>query len=225
MAGPLRLSSTISTVSLERGNAEAAHIQLSACIASIGTGGDAIDAGPGPAQIVEFAGTTWAEKRCPCVDTLNWLLDLFPFTAWLLDSEWLLGLLLFALTVTVMSLGVPGVLVPISFSSGALLGGWEGMAVVGIGALLGSQAFFVVARRWLAARIRRRWDARLKRFDSEIARRGFFYLLGLRLVGVPHLPLTAASALSPIRARSFALASLIGFLPAIGLAAMAGSAV
>jgi uncharacterized membrane protein YdjX (TVP38/TMEM64 family) len=159
------------------------------------------------------------------VDNLNWLLELFPFAASLFGSEWLLGLLLFTLTVTVMSLGVPGVLVPISFSSGALLGGWEGMAVVGIGALLGSQVFFTVTRRWLGGRIRRRWDARLRRFDGEIARRGFFYLLGLRLLGVPHLALTAASALSPIRARSFALATLLGFLPAIGLAAMAGSAI
>lgn len=171
------------------------------------------------------AGTTWAEKRCPCVDILGWLLDLFPFAGSLLDSEWLLGLLLFALTVTVMGFGVPGVLLPISFSSGALLGEWEGMTVVGVGALLGSQAFFVVARRWLGGRIRRRWAERLRRFDHEIARRGFFYLLGLRLVGVPHLALTAASALSPIRAHSFALATLIGFLPAIGLAAMAGAAV
>jgi uncharacterized membrane protein YdjX (TVP38/TMEM64 family) len=163
--------------------------------------------------------------RCPGVDTSSWLLDLFPFVQSLLDSEWLLGLLIFGLTAAVMSFGVPGVLVPISFSSGALLGGWEGMAVVGIGALLGSQAFFVVTRRWLGPRLRHRWGERLKRFDGEIARRGFLYLLGLRLVGAPHLALTTASALSPIRARSFALATLLGLLPAIGLAAMAGSAV
>jgi len=143
----------------------------------------------------------------------------------LLDSEWLLGLLIFSLTAAVMSFGVPGVLVPISFSSGALLGGWEGMAVVGIGALLGSQAFFMVTRRWLGAHLRHRWGDRLKRLDGEIARRGFFYLLGLRLLGMPHLALTAASALSPMRARSFALATLLGLLPAIGLAAMAGSAI
>jgi len=143
----------------------------------------------------------------------------------LLDSEWLLGLLIFSLTAAVMSFGVPGVLVPISFSSGALLGGWEGMAVVGVGALLGSQAFFMVTRRWLGAHLRHRWGDRLKRLDGEIARRGFFYLLGLRLLGMPHLALTAASALSPMRARSFALATLLGLLPAIGLAAMAGSAI
>jgi uncharacterized membrane protein YdjX (TVP38/TMEM64 family) len=172
-----------------------------------------------------FAGTIWAANRCPGVDLTTWLLDLFPFAPSLLDSEWLLGLLLFALTAAVMSFGVPGVLVPISFSSGALLGGWEGMAVVGIGALLGSQVFFVATRRWFGARVRHRWGERLKHFDGEIGRRGFFYVLGLRLVGMPHLALTAASALSPMRARSFALATLLGFLPAIGLAAMAGSAV
>jgi len=159
------------------------------------------------------------------VDASSWLVDLFPFMPSLLDSEWLLGLLIFSLTAAVMSFGVPGVLVPISFSSGALLGGWEGMAVVGIGALLGSQAFFMVTRRWLGAHLRHRWGDRLKRLDGEIARRGFFYLLGLRLLGMPHLALTAASALSPMRARSFALATLLGLLPAIGLAAMAGSAI
>jgi uncharacterized membrane protein YdjX (TVP38/TMEM64 family) len=66
---------------------------------------------------------------------------------------------------------------------------------------------------------------RIERFDQTIAQRGFFYLLGLRLLGMPHMLVTAASALSPLRARSFALATLLGFLPAVTIAAMAGSAV
>lgn len=163
--------------------------------------------------------------HCAEVPDLNLLFDLFPFVTPVLDSEWLIGLLVFALTATAVGLGVPGVLLPISFSSGALLGGWEGMGTVVAGALLGSQAFFAVTRRWLAERVRRRWGERLRRFDREIARRGFFYLVGLRLAGVPHVLVSAASALSPIRARSFALATALGLLPAIGLAAMAGSAV
>jgi len=155
----------------------------------------------------------------------SWIFDLFPFFGPLLDSQWLIGLLFFALTATVIGFGVPGMLVPISFSSGALLGSWEGTGPVIAGALLGSQAFFMVTRRWLAGRVRKRWGERLTRLNGEIERRGFFYLLGLRLAGIPHVVLTAASALSPMRARSFALATLLGFLPAIGLAAMAGSAV
>lgn len=163
--------------------------------------------------------------RCPHVSTLDWIFEQVPFLASLVGNDLLLGLVFVILTATVMSVGVPGMLLPISFSSGALLGGWLGMAVVVVGALLGSQAFFAVTRRWLSARVRARWGPRLERIDTDIGKRGFGYLLGLRLLGVPHLLVTVASALSPIRARSFALATGLGLLPAITLAAMAGSAV
>ena len=159
------------------------------------------------------------------MDIVGWLFEQVPFLAPLLASEWLLGLALLMLTATLIAFGVPGVLVPISFSSGALLGGWIGMLCVIAGAVIGTQVFFVATRRWFAARVRRRWGERLAKFDRSISKRGFFYLVGLRLAGVPHLLVSGASALSAIRARSFALATLLGFLPAIGLAAMAGSAI
>ena len=159
------------------------------------------------------------------MDIVGWLLEQAPFVAWLVANELLLALGFLALTATLFAFGVPGVLLPLSFSSGALLGGWIGMLAVIVGAVLGSQMLFVATRRWLGDRLRRRWGARLSRFDRTMEQRGFLYLLGLRLVGAPHLLVTASSALSAIRARSFVLATLLGFLPAIGLAAMAGSAV
>jgi len=159
------------------------------------------------------------------VDIVGWLFEQVPFLAVLLDSELLLSLLFLTLTAVVMASGTPGMLVPISFSSGALLGGWLGILAVVLGATLGSHAFFVVSRKWLAGRLRRRWEGRLEGFDRNIEKRGFVYLLGLRLVGVPHLPVTAACALSAIRARSFLVATLLGFLPAVAIAATAGAAV
>ena len=159
------------------------------------------------------------------MDIVGWIFDQVPVLAPLFGSEVLLGLALLTLTATLVAFGVPGVLLPLSFSSGALLGGWLGMLVVVAGAVLGSHALFVATRGWLAARVRRRWGDRLRRFDDNVSRRGFFYLLGLRLAGAPHMLVTAASGLSAIRARSFVLATLLGFLPAITLAAMAGSAV
>lgn len=159
------------------------------------------------------------------METLDWLVQHYPFLAPLLDNELLIGLAVLALTAAATGLGVPGTLVPISFSSGALLGGWLGAGVVVTGALLGSLAFFAVTRLWLAGPARRRFGTRLARFDEGFAKRGFAYLLGLRLVGVPHVLVTAASALSAIRPRSFALATLLGFLPAVALSALAGSAV
>ena len=159
------------------------------------------------------------------IETSRLLLEQLPFFSDLVGSELLLGLAFVALTATLMGLGIPGVLLPLSFSSGVMLGGWTGMLVVVAGAVLGTQAFFVVTRRWLAARIRARWGERLKRFDGDMEKRGFFYLLGLRLLGAPHPLVSAASALSPLRAGSFALATLIGMAPAVALAAAAGSAI
>ena len=159
------------------------------------------------------------------MDTASWLFDSVPFLASLVGSDVLLGLALLTLTAALVGSGVPGVLLPLSFSSGALLGGWLGMLVVIAGAVIGSHALFLATRSWLGARVRRRWGAKLERFDHAVGKRGFFYLLGLRLIGVPHVLVTASSALSAIRARSFALATLLGFLPAIALSAMAGSVI
>ena len=159
------------------------------------------------------------------MDIVGSLFDQAPFIATFLQSDVLLAFAFLTLTATLVAFGVPGVIVPISFSSGALLGGWFGMLVVIAGAVLGSHALFVVTRRWLSERLRRRWGERLARFDRNIEKRGFYYLLGLRLIGAPHVLVTASSALSAVRARSFVLATMLGFLPAITLAAMAGSAV
>jgi uncharacterized membrane protein YdjX (TVP38/TMEM64 family) len=152
-------------------------------------------------------------------------LEDLSFVAELVRNEWLLGLALVAITTALVALSVPGVLVPLSFSSGALLGGWTGAAVVIVGAALGSQAFFVVGRRWLAPRLRAKLGPRLTRFDRRLAESGFACVVGLRLAGVPHFIVTAAGALSPMKARSFALATMLGLAPAIALAATAGAAI
>lgn len=171
------------------------------------------------------SGTTRCQEHYPRVDIVGWIIEQVPFLASLMRSELLLALAFLTLTATLVAFGVPGVLMPISFSSGVLLGGWFGMLVVIAGAVLGSQLLFVATRCWLADRFRRRWGERLVRFDRKIAKRGFLYLLGLRLVGAPHVVVTASSALSAIRPRSFLLATLLGLMPAIAFAAMAGSAV
>src|SRR5690606_1315761 len=75
--------------------------------------------------------------------------DQLPFLASIVGWQVLLGAGSLALSAGLIACGVPGVLLPISFASGALLGGWTGMAVVVAGAMLGSQALFLVTRVWL----------------------------------------------------------------------------
>jgi uncharacterized membrane protein YdjX (TVP38/TMEM64 family) len=157
--------------------------------------------------------------------TLPTALQDLSFLVGFAGNELFLSLAFLAMTTTLIALSVPGVILPLSFSSGALLGGFEGAGVVIAGAVLGSQAFFFAGRRWLGPRIRAKHGARLARIDHHLADRGFFYLCTLRMVGVPHFLVTAAGALSPIGARTFALATAIGFAPAVALAATAGAAI
>jgi len=153
------------------------------------------------------------------------VIDLLYTLADTLDSDVVLALAFLGVTTAVMAAGIPWLILPLSFSSGVLLGGRLGVAVMLAGAVIGTQLLFFGVRRWLAAPVRRRLGDRLERYDREISKRGFFYLVGLRLMGAPNLLVSSACALSPVRARTFALATLIGIAPAIVLAVTAGTAV
>ena len=141
----------------------------------------------------------------------------------LFASDVLLAFVLAGLTATLVACCVPGTIVPLSVSSGALLGGWEGAGVVTAGALAGSMALFLASRHLLHDRLRAHWGSRLIKLESHVGKRGFFYVVGLRIVGVPHFLVTAGSALAGVRTRSFVAASLLGFLPVIALSSNAGS--
>ena len=138
-------------------------------------------------------------------------------------SELLLAFVIAGLTATLVACCIPGTIVPLSVSSGALLGGWEGAGVVTGGALIGSMALFLASRHLLQDRIRSRWGSRLEKLERHVGKRGFFYVVGLRIVGVPHFLVTAGSALAGVRARSFLAATLLGFLPVIALSSNAAT--
>ena len=140
-------------------------------------------------------------------------------------SELLLAGLFFVATAALIAFCVPGVLVPMAVGSGALLGAWEAAAAVALGAVAGSQLFFLITRHVAADRLRGRLGRRFEAFQRRFAAHGLAYVIGLRLVGTPHFLVTAGSALMPIRATSFAVATLLGFLPAIAIAAATGSAI
>ncbi len=126
------------------------------------------------------------------------------------------------LAASVVTFSIPGALTPTAFFSGVLLG-FGGILVVAMGAALGSHLLFLASRRWLSAIMHRRFGARLGGVRDHLERRGPIYVAGARLGGVPHLLITAGCAAAPISARNFAAASLLGMLPAITLAASAGS--
>lgn len=131
--------------------------------------------------------------------------------------------MLAALTASLVAMSVPGAVNTMSFLSGLVLG-LAGALVVIVGCALGSHLLFLATRRWLGERMQRRFGARLQGVQDHLARRGPIYVVGARLGGVPHLFVTAGCAATPISARAFLGASLLGMLPAIFLSVLAGSA-
>lgn len=136
---------------------------------------------------------------------------------------WLAAAIL-GLTASIYASGIPGALLPISFSSGALLGGALGMATVAAGALAGSLVLYALLARGSQATLRHKYGERLKRLNDLAARGGILPIVGLRLAGVPHVAVTALCALAAIGPRRYALATIIGLFPAIALSATAGAA-
>jgi uncharacterized membrane protein YdjX (TVP38/TMEM64 family) len=141
----------------------------------------------------------------------------------LLENEALIALLVFAGTAVVVALWLPGLLMPIAASSGALLNVWIATAAVACGALAGSMVVFALTRYCLSDQVPCKIAGFLNRFEPWFNAGGAWFVLVLRLGGAPHALVSASSALTPIRASSFALATLVGMSPAILLAAAAGS--
>jgi len=151
-----------------------------------------------------------------------------PMIEWLTtlaENEVLVAGIVFAATAMLIALWMPGVLLPIAASSGAVMNAWIAAGVVSLGALVGSLVIFATTRRIAKDRVPARIAAYLERFESRLQSRGAWMVLGLRLVGTPHFLVSSASALTPMRASSFSLATLAGTMPAILMAALAGSAV
>ncbi len=150
--------------------------------------------------------------------------DQLAVVAAMLDSELLVAAMLLVVTTGVIGMCLPGLLMPISFSAGLLMESWLAVPVVAAGAVLGSQGLFLAARRGMGKRLQQRLAGRLATYAPHLDRYGVAYVAGLRVIGTPHALVTLASAASPLRHGRFALASLLGFLPAIAISAGVGTA-
>ena len=130
--------------------------------------------------------------------------------------------LIAAVTASLVAMSVPGAVNTMSFLSGLVLG-IAGILVVALGCAIGSHLLFLASRRWLGERMRRRFGKRLDGVQDHLARRGPAYVVVARLTGIPSVIVTAGCAATPIKARAFLAASLLGMLPAISLSALAGT--
>jgi uncharacterized membrane protein YdjX (TVP38/TMEM64 family) len=127
-----------------------------------------------------------------------------------------------AVYVTAVTLSVPGA-VFLTILGGFLFGWVFGGIVAALSATLGAILIFLVARTSIGDILARKAGPRLSRLADGFRRDAFSYLLFLRLLPIMPFWLTnLAPALLGVRPQTFALATMIGILPATFTFAIAG---
>lgn len=112
-----------------------------------------------------------------------------------------------------VALSVPGGVL-MSLTVGFLFGRWVGTGVVVVAATVGATCAFLAARYLFADAARRRMGPRLQRLSHGFEEDAFNYLLFVRLVPIfPFWLMNLVPAFTPIRTRTFMVATAIGILP------------
>lgn len=154
------------------------------------------------------------------VDLHAWLDPLLPMIGGTFGG----ALLVYLLVTTLTACSIPGTLIPMSLTGGMLLGTWLAVLAVAAGALTGSLFLFALTRRFGADRLRRRFGSSLAPFETRMTQLGPYAVIALRVAGAPGPLITAGAALTAMNRLPFAVATLLGLLPSVVLAAAGGRA-
>ena len=123
----------------------------------------------------------------------------------------LIGVLLVYTVATAVSFPMGIVM---TFAVGFLFGRWVGTAIVVLAASVGATLAFLSARYLFADAARRRMGPMLQRLARGFEEDAFNYILFVRLVPVfPFWLMNLVPAFTPVSARTFFTATLIGILP------------
>jgi uncharacterized membrane protein YdjX (TVP38/TMEM64 family) len=156
-------------------------------------------------------------------DNFEGVLDFILNITALIESDLVIGLLMFVVTALLISMWVPGFVIPLAASSGVLLNSWWGAAPVILGSVVGSIVIFFSVRRFGRERVPGKVVAFMTGLEPGEGLRGLLSVIVLRLIGAPHFLVSAGYALTPMGTRPFAIATALGMMPAILMAAAVGS--
>jgi uncharacterized membrane protein YdjX (TVP38/TMEM64 family) len=101
-----------------------------------------------------------------------------------------------------------------SLAAGAIFGSLMGTVYAVIAAAIGATMAFLIARYLLRDLVAKRFGSRMEVINLELEKRGFNYLLFLRLVPVfPFFMINLAAGLTRLPLRTFFSATLLGIIP------------
>ena len=128
-------------------------------------------------------------------------------------SPWAFAASYFTLYVVFTSLAIPGAQV-LTIAAGALFGLARGALLVSFASTIGATFAFMASRYLFRDLVQRRFGARLKTINENIAREGAVYLLAMRLVPfIPFFAINTLMGLTPMRVGLYYIVSQIGMIP------------
>jgi uncharacterized membrane protein YdjX (TVP38/TMEM64 family) len=182
---------------------------------------------------VRTASRLWPKVLVYVAVILTWIVlsRLLPLEAWLIEGMAAIealgpaGLLLFiVLYIPACVLMLPDILP--NAAAGAVWGIGTGTVVVSLGRTAGSTVTFLLMRTAAGPLIDRRMkaDPRFAAISAAVARRGFRFIVLLRLCPIfPVIMLNYALGMTRVRLRAYVMGTLIGMLPRTLFVAWAGS--
>jgi uncharacterized membrane protein YdjX (TVP38/TMEM64 family) len=138
------------------------------------------------------------------------------------NANYLLGTAVFMTVYITMNLWFPAAAV-LTLLAGFLYGTVWGAIYVDIAATLGATLAFEISRNFVGNWIQHRWRRQLIGFNTELSRRGYAYLLFVRLIPMmPYILINFLAGLTRIRLRTFIWTTAVGSLPGILIFSYAG---
>lgn len=145
--------------------------------------------------------------------------DLLSYTC----AHYLLTIFLFCLVcILSTALSLPWAAL-LSITAGYLFGIYSLLFVIPALAI-GGLCAFLIARYLLGSFVQQRWGSYLQKFNAELAAYGAWYLLIIRFIPIfPFFLVNSVAALTPISARVFLGATLIGIIPPTSIFVFSGT--
>ncbi len=139
-------------------------------------------------------------------------------------SHYILAVLIFiGIYIACAAFSIPGATL-VTLAGGFLFGPWLGTVYVNIGATTGATLVFLTARFLLGSTVRDKYAKRLEKFNAEIQKNGFRYLMTLRLIPLfPFWAVNLFAGLTSIPVRTYIWTTAVGIIPGSFVYAYAGS--
>jgi uncharacterized membrane protein YdjX (TVP38/TMEM64 family) len=170
------------------------------------------------AALVIYA--AWWIVRCQCIN----LKSLTPaYIGEYIRSFGRLAALVYILAYVLNTISVVPPIAALSLTAGLAFGALWGAGLLMTAALLGTSMTFMISRLFGRGFVRKILKGRFGYLDARLQEHGFITVLFFRLVPlVPYEVLNYASGLSGIRFRDYFLATFLGLIPGVVIAAFFG---